>query len=71
MSKVKKIDVEAIMNKMINGDTIEIVSKIPLSDVNMYKHRFEGAASGLYKIRYICPYYTMNIGVSWDGERLV
>lgn len=71
MAKVKKIDVVAEMNKIINGDTIEIESKIPMSDLNMYKHKFEGAASGLYKVRYICPYYTLNMSVSWDGERLV
>ena len=52
-------------------DTITVESQLTLSDVNMYKHRFEDLEPGIYKLDYICPLYTMTLTVSWDGVRLV
>lgn len=70
MARTKKIT-ENMVSGLAPMSMVTVESQIPLSDVNMYKHLFEGSEPAVYKLQYICPSYTMTLTVSWDGERLV
>jgi hypothetical protein len=42
-----------------------------MTDLNMYVDRFEELPMGMYQVKYICPYYVLNMVVSWDGEQII
>ena len=52
-------------------EEIVIESGTFMTDLNMYQSRFQELPMGMYRVRYICPLYTMVMMVSWDGERIV
>ena len=52
-------------------EVVVIESQVMMTDLNMYRDKFEELPMGMYKVQYVCPYYVLNLVVSWDGERIV
>jgi hypothetical protein len=52
-------------------EQIVIESQVMMTDLNMYKDRFEELPMGMYRVQYVCPYYVLNMVVSWDGEQII
>ncbi len=52
-------------------EVVVIESGVMMTDLNMYRDKFEELPMGMYKVQYVCPYYVLNLVVSWDGERIV
>jgi hypothetical protein len=52
-------------------EVVVIESGVMMTDLNMYVDKFEELPMGMYKVQYVCPYYVLNLVVSWDGERIV
>jgi hypothetical protein len=52
-------------------EVVVIESQVMMTDLNMYLDKFEELPMGMYKVQYVCPYYVLNLVVSWDGERIV
>ena len=75
MSKVKttptKVDKPEGNASQRSPEVVVIESQVVMTDLNMYKDRFEELPMGMYKVQYVCPYYVLNMITSWDGERLV
>lgn len=52
-------------------EVVVIESQVMMTDLNMYKDRFQELPQGMYKVQYVCPYYVLNMVVSWDGEQII
>jgi hypothetical protein len=52
-------------------EVVVIESQVMMTDLNMHRSKFEELPMGMYRVQYVCPYYVLNMMVSWDGERIV